>query len=197
MITIFPEILFVLSGYALGCLVTGYYLVRRQRGIDVRNCGSGSAGATNVGRLLGRSGFVKTLAGDFGKGGLAVSVASALGCQEPWLALVLIAVVVGHIWPLQIGFKGGKGIAPALGGLVAYDPTLAFLLLGLFLGACLLTRAREAAGMMAFLFLPVVAALIECPNIKVVACVVLTTLLVWAHRRNLVVIMERWSSRWA
>lgn len=185
----------ILTGYALGCLSTGYYLVRYLLGNDVRCFGSGSAGATNVARLLGAQGFVLTFAGDFGKGVLAQALAKWSGCHEPWLALVLVAVVAGHLWPAQLRFKGGKGAATAFGGLIVYDPTLTLLLVGIFWVLFMVLGEREVGGMITFLCMPAAALLVGRQGVEIAACLVLASLLLWAHRKNLVVMYARADDR--
>lgn len=109
----------VLASYLLGGICAGYYLVRWSRGLDVRRTGSGSAGARNVGRLLGAPGFFATLALDAAKGAVAVLGAGRVA-TGPWPpALALLAVVLGHVFPAQLQGRGGKGVATALGGLLA------------------------------------------------------------------------------
>src|SRR5262245_25796362 len=106
----------VLLSYALGCFSTGYYLVRWRTGTDIRTLGTGSAGARNAGRVLGRAGFILVFAGDALKGALAVWLAKQAGLP-PWgVAAALVAVVLGHLFPLQLGGRGGKGAATAFGG---------------------------------------------------------------------------------
>ncbi|MGW8312028.1 MAG: glycerol-3-phosphate acyltransferase [Desulfuromonadales bacterium] len=185
MINMFIHPFLILTGYALGCLSTGYYLVRYRLGNDVRCIGSGSSGATNVERLLGKSGFVLTFAGDFGKGVLALALAKWAGSHEPWLALVLIAVVSGHIWPAQLKFKGGKGVATACGGLIVYDPILTLLLGAIFWVLFMVLGERQVAGMFTFLGMPVAALLIGRTVVETTACLLLASLLLWAHRENL------------
>jgi glycerol-3-phosphate acyltransferase PlsY len=115
------DILAVFLSYAIGCVSTGYYLTRLWTGTDIRTIGSGAAGARNVGRLLGGVGFVITFSGDFAKGLAAVWVASMLTHQHWVITASLLAVVIGHIWPVQLGFRGGKGVATALGGGLFFD----------------------------------------------------------------------------
>jgi glycerol-3-phosphate acyltransferase PlsY len=185
MFDVLANTFFILIGYVLGSITLGYYIVCHQLNCDVRDSGSGSVGATNVGRLLGKKGFVLTFAGDFGKGVLALLLAKWSGCHDPWLALVLLAVVAGHIWPAQLKFNGGKGAATAFGGLIVYDPVLALALVGIFLLAFILSRSREISGMIVFPCLPVVAVLIGRPAVVIVNCLALALLLLWAHRDNL------------
>ncbi len=104
-----------LGGYILGCLTTGYYLVRFRLGLDIRTMESGSVGARNVGRVLGMPGFVITLLGDFAKGLLAAGMTRYFTHDDRLTGLAMLAVVMGHIWPLQLGLRGGKGVATSLG----------------------------------------------------------------------------------
>jgi glycerol-3-phosphate acyltransferase PlsY len=115
----------VLASYLLGGFCAAYYLVRVARSSDIRSLGSGNAGARNAGRILGAPGFVLTLLLDAAKGALAV-LATARLAPGIWPAtLALLAVVAGHIWPAQLGFRGGKGLATLLGGLAAWVPVAA------------------------------------------------------------------------
>lgn len=146
----------VLTAYALGCLQTGYYLARFKTGTDLRRFGSGSTGARNAGRLLGRAGFAITLAGDTAKGAAALALARGAGLDPLSCAAGLVAVVAGHIWPVQLGFSGGRGVAPALGALVIYDPVLFLVLTGtaMVIGVMLRNSTRTV---LAFAVLPPVA----------------------------------------
>ncbi len=111
--------------YALGCVSPGWWLVRRTTGGDLRSEGSGGTGATNAARVLGPGGFVLVLLLDAAKAVLAVSLARRLTHADPWHALALPLVVAGHIWPVTLRFRGGKGAGPLLGGCVALNPWFA------------------------------------------------------------------------
>src|SRR5256886_13136692 len=108
------ETLVMLLGYALGCFTSGYYLVRWRTGDDIRWLGSGSVGATNVGRVLGRPGFLLTVLCDFFKGLFAVWLARYFQLNPTGTVLTMVAVAIGHIWPAQLWFHGGKGLATLL-----------------------------------------------------------------------------------
>ena len=111
----------VLGAYLLGCFAIGYYLVRARTGKDIREIESGSTGARNVGRVLGKPGFVLTAFGDFGKGVLAVWSAREWTNNNHLAALAMLAVVAGHLWPAQLRFRGGKGVATSFGALLVFD----------------------------------------------------------------------------
>jgi acyl-phosphate glycerol 3-phosphate acyltransferase len=115
--------------YALGCFVAAYYVTRWRRGVDIRASGSGNAGARNMARVYGMTDAVITLLLDAAKGAIAV-VAGLTFLGAEWAALAaLLAAIIGHIWPMQLSFHGGKGVATGLGGMLAFDPVVALTLL--------------------------------------------------------------------
>lgn len=174
-----------LASYALGCLCTGYYLVRLRTGVDVRSQGSGAVGASNTGRLLGPAGFILTLLGDAARGAVAVWIGLRFGPAHWGGVLALLAVVTGHVLPAQLGFRGGKGIAPAAGGLLVLDPVLAlgvFALQGVML---LLVRRFTASGLLTVLLSPAAALLLRRPVESLLVVTVLVPFLLFAHRANL------------
>lgn len=117
--------LLLLSAYALGCLVAAYYLVRWRSGTDVRDTGSGNAGARNVLRTRGRVEALITMLADAAKGAVAVLFLAPFFVDAEWGAgLAFVGVILGHVWPLQLGFRGGKGAATALGGMLALSPLI-------------------------------------------------------------------------
>jgi glycerol-3-phosphate acyltransferase PlsY len=142
--------LLLVAAYALGGVSPGWLLVRQAGGGDIRKQGSGATGATNVGRVLGTKGFLSVLFLDSCKGAVAVAGVRLLAPGNPWVALALPAVIAGHIWPVWLGFRGGKGGGPLLGGTLALKWELALFpaLLGIAIG--LLGRNRFLAGASAF-----------------------------------------------
>jgi acyl phosphate:glycerol-3-phosphate acyltransferase len=178
------EAVLVCIGYALGCFSTGYYLVRCRTGEDIRFLYSGTAGSTNTGRILGKSGYFITLLGDAGKAAIALGAARFLGAS-PWgIAAVAISIVVGHIWPVQLKFHGGKGIAPALGIVAVIDYRAALIaggivLLSSLLGYGLVVRLAAAA------ISPIILALLNHGAPDITAMSVLAFLILFAHRDNI------------
>jgi glycerol-3-phosphate acyltransferase PlsY len=173
------------SAYLLGCFTGGYYLVRIRTGQDMRELGSGSLGARNAGRILGWPGFLLTFLSDFAKGALAVWAVRQVR-PEDWLAgLVIIAVVAGHIWPAQLRFHGGKGIATSLGAIVVFDYQLAVACGILFACSFMAVRRIVLSGLLAFVCLPLVCTYWNQPFIAVEFSA-LAGLLLLAHRKNLV-----------
>src|ERR1035437_3148096 len=101
----------ILAGYVIGCFNTGYYLVKWKTGQDLRQVGSGNAGAKNASRALGTWGFAVSFLGDILKGALAIKAAQLGGFPPLTQGLVMLAAIAGHNWPAQLGFRGGKGLA--------------------------------------------------------------------------------------
>lgn len=117
----FLEIIFVPLAYLVGCLNFGYYLVKRSAGKDIRSSFSGNAGATNAGRILGKKGFAYVFAGDFIKGLLVLLIAHFLHFNELIQLISIAACVLGHIYPMQLHFRGGKGLSTLAGCVLGYD----------------------------------------------------------------------------
>lgn len=118
--------------YLVGCFSAGYYAVRILTGQDIRDLGSGNAGAQNAGAVLGRPWFLVILVADMLKGVVAVLAARWLQVDDVTATLVLVAVVSGHIWPVQMQFRGGMGISTSLGALLAFDFRVFLGILGVF-----------------------------------------------------------------
>jgi glycerol-3-phosphate acyltransferase PlsY len=174
-----------LAAYVLGCITTGYYLVRWRTGQDIRAVGSGSVGARNVGRLLGRPGFVATVLADFAKGVLAVWGARHFTTDDRLVVLAMLGVVAGHIWPVQLRFHGGKGMATALGTLLIHDWQLAVAFVLIFGGAFAVFRKTVIPGLLALVCLPFTGLLLGRGTTEVIGCAMLAGLVLLAHRKNM------------
>ncbi|HUA38672.1 MAG TPA: glycerol-3-phosphate acyltransferase [Candidatus Sulfopaludibacter sp.] len=175
----------VLEAYGLGCFATGYYLIRARTGKDLRTMESGSLGARNAGRVLGKAGFVITLLGDFGKGALAVWIAREWTGDNRLAMLALLAAVFGHIWPAQLRFHGGKGVATSLGALLVFDYRVALMFPVLFLAGFVFLRKSLLPAMFAFACLPMAAWYFKCDNFTVTSLALLLAMILFAHRKNL------------
>ncbi|MCX6922054.1 MAG: glycerol-3-phosphate acyltransferase [Verrucomicrobia bacterium] len=174
-----------IAAYALGCFTTGYYLVRLRLGQDIHSSGSGSVGARNVGRLLGWQGFLVTVLGDFGKGALAVWAAQHFTADARLVLLAMLAVVAGHVWPVQLYFRGGKGMATALGALLAYDYQLALAVALLFAMAFAALRKTVLPGLFALACLPLISWYLAHGPAEMAGTALLAGLVLLAHRKNL------------
>ena len=160
----------VLIAYLLGSIPFGFVLVKLFRGQDVRATGSGNIGATNVARTGSKGLAIATLALDTLKGALAVWCAVWIGhshfnyCSDgpcvAWLRLMAVAAlaaVVGHIFPIWLKFKGGKGVATALGVFLVLFPKAVLVSLGIFIIVVLLTRYVSLGSILAACAFPVAA----------------------------------------
>jgi len=178
-------LLMVLAAYLIGSISTGYLLVLFRQGIDIRTTGSGSSGARNVGRVLGRQGFYLTLVGDVLKGVLVVITASQFDFPPVIIGASLVAVIAGHIWPLWLQFRGGKGIATSLGAFAAFDYTILLLGSGIFTLVYLLSRHFLLSWTIAFVLLPVLTVLLGYPGSISGSLSLAIIPVLFAHRANI------------
>lgn len=171
--------------YLLGSFSTGYYLVRLRTGQDLRTIGSGSTGGRNAARALGPSALVLTMAGDLVKTVIAMGIPIGLGLGPLEIGAAMVAVTAGHIWPIHLGFRGGKGVAPFVGATAMVAP-LALVGGGILAGlAILVTRRPNIGGLAGFAFTPAIALALGRP-VPIVAGLLLVFLFaVIAHRSNL------------
>ena len=174
----------VLGAYLLGCFTVGYYLVRGRTGRDIREIESGSTGARNVGRVLGKPGFALTVFGDFGKGMLAVWGVREWTHNPHLAALAMLAVVAGHVWPAQLHFRGGKGVATSLGALLIFDYRMALIFAVLFPAGFAVMRKTIFAGMFAFACLPLAGWWFDRDGLTATLTAILSVTILFAHRKN-------------
>ncbi len=184
------EIFLILGSYALGCFTTGYYLVRLRTGKDVRSLGSGNIGTRNVGRVIGRPCLVITVLGDAGKGAVVVLATSYFKLEAWAVMLAIIAVVAGHIWPVQLSLRGGKGIATSLGSLTVFDWQLVAVLIVITGLAFALARRFTPSGLMAVLLAPAASLALRQPPIVVLGVFTLTAIVLIAHRTDIRLILR-------
>ena len=169
-------------GYALGSIPFGLILTRAFGAGDLRSIGSGSIGATNVLRTGRKELAIGTLLLDAGKGALAVWLAA-----QYWPLAAPIAglgAIIGHCFPVWLGFKGGKGVATALGIAIALAWPIAAICAGVWLAVVALSRTSSLGGMIAVAAGPIAAWWLERPELTLplagIAAVVL-----WRHRANI------------
>jgi glycerol-3-phosphate acyltransferase PlsY len=193
----------ILLAYLIGSIPFGYLIVLARRGGDVRASGSGGTGATNVSRQAGKAAGVLTLLLDALKGAVAVLSAqwligaplfAASNDRLPlaWLAsAAAVAVIVGHCFPVWLGFRGGKGVATALGAFLVLTPIPVVLGMFVFLPVVLLTRYVSLASITAavclpfFVFLQIVLTHGDVSVLRAVAVLIAAALIVFAHRANI------------
>lgn len=181
----------ILSSYLLGAVSFSYLVVRALRGFDVRTMGSGNAGATNVLRTTGTAPAVMVLLLDVGKGVAAVCVARWLEAPGPVVGAAAIAVVVGHIFPVYCGFRGGKGVATVAGAMGSLAPMPAALAGVVFLGVVTTTRYVALGSIVGIGIFPLVVYLgghfgwfEAAPRWLLVSSSVIALVIVLKHRDN-------------
>jgi acyl phosphate:glycerol-3-phosphate acyltransferase len=178
----------VLGAFLSGSVPYGL-LWARARGIDVRRVGSGNIGATNVGRALGRRAGAAVLLLDAAKGALPVGAAIALaraGLCPGWTAsAAAVAAVVGHCFPPWLRFRGGKGVATALGVFVAVDPRTTAVSVAVFAVMYAAWRKVSLGSLAAAAAFPLAAWLLGRPAHEIGAAVLVAAVIVLRHRDNL------------
>ncbi len=175
----------VLASYFAGCICFGYYLVRFRTGKDVRETGSGNPGARNVGRFIGPMGFFLTLLGDAGKGAAAVWLALYLDLSTVWVMIATVAVIAGHLWPIQLQFRGGKGFATAIGAFLVFDYQLAFMIAGVAGLAMVILRRTTLGGLAAMMAAPIVAFFAGYQMVVIIGATAVSALVLFGHRSNI------------
>lgn len=173
----------VLIGYLAGSVPFAYLLARRA-GIDVRTAGSGNVGAANVLRTTGAWRGVIVMLLDVAKGALAVVLATVSPGGTAVAAASGAAAVVGHIYPVWLGFHGGKGVAVAAGVFSVLTPVATAVAAALFLTTVWLTRYVSLGSIAATLVLPPVAWFAGAPTAVVIAALGTAALILFRHRAN-------------
>jgi len=182
--SIAKESVLICFGYFMGCFSTGYYLVRYRTGRDIRTLHSCSTGSSNAGRVLGKSGYYLTLAGDAMKAAVSLGAARYFGASNWGIPCVIVAVIAGHIWPIQLRFHGGKGLAPALGLIVILDWRAALIMVSMALiGA--IVGCGKATYLLAAFISPVILALLNHRIAEITGMAARAVLVLIAHRENI------------
>ena len=173
------------AAYLLGAVPFGLLIARARAGVDLRQVGSGNIGATNVLRAVGKGAAALTLLLDMAKGALAVGIARALGASTVGVALAAVAAVLGHVFPVFLRFRGGKGVATTLGVVLGAMPVVGLLLLGVWLGVAVVARYSSLAALTAMAALPGLAWLLDGRVPLVVASGALAVLAIARHHENI------------
>jgi len=199
-------VLLIILAYLLGSIPFGYLVVRARDGGDIRQTGSGGTGATNVSRRAGKLAGVLTLLLDAFKGATAVLItmwvlsnpavspergASLQSSAGWWVAAAGIAAIIGHIFPVWLKFRGGKGVATGVGVFLVLVPGVVGVAALIFLGVVLMTRYVSLGSVLAALSIPVIVLFEHMfvspqPNFAslMMVAVVGALLILFAHREN-------------
>ena len=178
------ETVLLICAYLLGSVPTGL-LLARAFGVNIRESGSGNIGATNVYRTLGKKVGILTLVGDCLKGLIPVLIAKWLGLPDAWVAAIGLAAFLGHVYTIFLGFKGGKGVATALGVFLGCAPLSLLGALAVFVLVLYKWRYVSAASIAAAAVIPVAVTLTTGrPELIAMSCLI-AALVIFRHRENI------------
>jgi glycerol-3-phosphate acyltransferase PlsY len=170
--------------YLIGAIPVGFLVTRAAGGFDIRDKGSGNIGATNVLRTLGPVAAVLTLLGDVAKGYVAVRAAEVIGPEPVWGAAGAVLAIVGNCWPVFLRFKGGKGVATALGAFLALTPRAILLAMAVWIVLTAAFRYVSLASILACVGLAIGAWLFGYSPMYAGAAACAAALIVWRHHEN-------------
>ncbi|MDP1733519.1 MAG: glycerol-3-phosphate 1-O-acyltransferase PlsY [Sulfuritalea sp.] len=172
-------------GYLLGSVPFAVIVSRAFRLADPRSFGSGNPGATNVLRSGNKLAAVLTLLGDAAKGWLAMFVAGKVGAGDTAVAVAGLAAFLGHVFPFTLGFRGGKGVATALGVLLGFSGALAGLTAGIWLTVVIFTRYSSLAALAAAAAAPVLTWWLLGSIDVTVTVAFMCAVLIYRHKSNI------------
>jgi len=177
----------VLIAYLLGAIPFGYLLVKMKTGADVRQSGSGNIGATNVMRTTGRAAGILTLLLDIAKGFAAVWIAGRLTNQDVvWMSVAAVAVMLGHAYPVFLGFRGGKAVASVVGAFLCLTPAALAAQVIIFVVMVVVTRHISAGSVVAAATLPFAVFMVaRAPLPAILAAVAAGAFVIYRHAGNI------------
>lgn len=178
-------VLYALGAYLIGSIPFAVVVSRLMGLPDPRSYGSGNPGTTNVLRSGSKVAAALTLAGDAAKGWFAVWLALFLGATADVVAVVAVAVFLGHLFPVWLGFRGGKGVATAAGVVFAIDWRVGLAVVVVWLTVVVVSRFSSLGGIVAALFAPVAAWQLVGTGPYFMAIVAMCAILVWRHEDNI------------
>ena len=178
----------MLLGYVIGSLPLGYLLAQRVKGIDLRHAGSGNVGAANVYRTSGLLIAIAVMLADVAKGAAAVL---AIGTAGPAAVASGVAAVFGHVYPVWLGFRGGKGVATASGAFAVLAPMSTLLAAVVFVFTVARTRFISLGSIVATALLPAIEWVVAGPRAVAVGATIAAGLILFRHRGNMVRLWSR------
>lgn len=174
-----------LLAYLLGSVSTAVVIARLMGLQDPRETGSKNPGATNILRYGGKAAAILTLAGDILKGVIAVLIARALTTDDVIIALTGFAAFLGHLFPVFFGFRGGKGVATALGVWLALNPWVGLLLIATWVLMAVLFRYSSLSALTASVAAPLYVAWLSPGMPYLATMIVMSAILIFRHRSNI------------
>ena len=184
------NLLILFLGYLFGSFPSGYLAGRLAKGIDIRSLGSGSTGATNVLRHIGKRAAITVFLLDLFKGVLSILLAKYFLLNDSWQVAIGLSTLIGHIWPIWLNWKGGKAVATGLGIFLGLSWQVGLATLGIFIIMITLFRIVSLASVSASLALPLIMFLsFSTSNFSLpflIISLLAMTLVIWRHRENIV-----------
>ena len=184
------NLLILFLGYLFGSFPSGYLAGRIAKGIDIRSLGSGSTGATNVLRHIGKRAAITVFLLDLFKGVLSILLAKYFLLNDSWQVAIGLSTLIGHIWPIWLNWKGGKAVATGLGIFLGLSWQVGLATLGIFITMITLFRIVSLASVSAALALPLIMFLsFSTSNFSLpflIISLLAMTLVIWRHRENIV-----------
>jgi glycerol-3-phosphate acyltransferase PlsY len=186
-----------LFGYLLGSVPTGLLLAKFFSKVDPRKTGSGNIGATNIFRTAGKGLGILTLAGDVLKGMIPIGIAIQLGISDLWLAAVGLSTFLGHIFPIFLGFRGGKGVATALGVYLVISPIAVLMEFLLFAGLVWRWRYISLGSICCATTIPILIAFFRSDSqAYFILSVIIAALILYRHQENIVRLLQGTENKW-
>ncbi len=184
------NLLILFLGYLFGSFPSGYLAGKIFKGVDIRSLGSGSTGATNVLRHIGKRAAITVFLIDVFKGVLSILLAKYFLLNDSWQVAIGLSTLVGHIWPIWLNWRGGKAVATGLGIFLGISWQVGLATLGIFLLMIVLFRIVSLASVSASLALPLIM-FISFKNSSIslpflVISFLAMFLVIWRHRENIV-----------
>ncbi len=184
------NLLILFLGYLFGSFPSGYLAGRIAKGIDIRSLGSGSTGATNVLRHIGKRAAITVFLLDVFKGVLSILLAKYFLLNDFWQVAISLSTLIGHIWPVWLNWKGGKAVATGLGIFLGLSWQVGLATLGVFIIMITLFRIVSLASISSALALPLIMFIsFSNSNISLpflIISLLAMILVIWRHRENIV-----------
>ena len=189
-------IISMLATYLITAIPTGIVLAKVMGYEDVREKGSGNIGATNVYRVAGKLPGILTLLGDISKGLLPLLAIKLWMSPTPGqLGLLALIAIIGHCYPVYLGFRGGKGVATGLGIFLVLSPKAVLFAAAVFLLTVAISRFISLGSVLAALAMPLLILFLGQPKEIMVGALCIAGLIVWRHRENLHRLLDGTESR--
>lgn len=195
-------IFIALFGYLLGSVPTGIVLTRLFSKVDPRKSGSKNIGATNIYRTSGKTLGILTLLGDVFKGAIPIWMAvmwtphDLWGISDLWIAIVGLSPILGHIFPIFLGFKGGKGVATALGIYLVISPVAVLIEVLVFAYVVWKWRIIALGSIISALTIPILIALFRNEQVYFVLSGVIAALILYRHQSNIARLIQGTENKW-